>query len=69
MKFIPILTFYLNHRQLELHHKQFVAVTKITRRKHHAQVHKKYPGKPFSIREENPANPLLYSSRERPPTP
>jgi hypothetical protein len=23
----------------------------------------------FSTREENPTNPLLYSSRERPPTP
>jgi hypothetical protein len=32
MKFIPILTFYLNHRTLQLHHKQFVAVTKIIRR-------------------------------------
>jgi hypothetical protein len=39
------------------------------KKKIHAQVHKKYPGKPFSTREENPANPLLYSSRERPPTP
>jgi hypothetical protein len=35
----------------------------------HAQEHKKYPGKPFSTKEENPANPLIYSSRERPPTP
>jgi hypothetical protein len=30
------------------------------KKKHHAQEHKKYPGKPFSTREENPANPLLY---------
>jgi hypothetical protein len=69
MKFIPILAFYLNHRQLHLHHKQFAAVTKITRRKNHAQIHKKYPGKPFSTREEKPANHFLYSSREIPPTP
>jgi hypothetical protein len=34
-----------------------------------SQEQKKYPGKPYSTREENPANPLLYSSRERPPTP
>ena len=39
------------------------------KKKIHAQVHKKYPGKPFSTKEENPTNPLLYSSRERPPTP
>jgi hypothetical protein len=32
MKFIPILAFYLNHIQFQLHHKQFTAVTKITRR-------------------------------------
>jgi hypothetical protein len=32
MKFIPILAFYLNHRQLQLYHKQFVVVTKIKRR-------------------------------------
>jgi hypothetical protein len=32
MKFIRILAFYLNHRQLQLHHKQFATVTKITRR-------------------------------------
>jgi hypothetical protein len=38
-------------------------------KKIHAQVHKKYPRKPFSTREENLANPLLYFSRERPPTP
>jgi hypothetical protein len=25
------------------------------KKKHHAQEHKKYPGKPFSTREENPA--------------
>jgi hypothetical protein len=24
------------------------------KKKHHAQEHKKYPGKPFSTREENP---------------
>jgi hypothetical protein len=34
--------------------------------KHHAQVHKIYPGKPFSTREKTHPNPLLYSSRERP---
>jgi hypothetical protein len=39
------------------------------KKKIHAQVHKKYPRKPFSTKEENPANPLLYFSRERPPTP
>jgi hypothetical protein len=62
MKFIPFLAFYLNHRQ-------FVADNQDHKKKHHAQVHKKYPGKPFSTREENPTNPLLYSSRERHPPP
>jgi hypothetical protein len=32
MKFIPILAFYLNDKQLQLHHKQFATVTQITRR-------------------------------------
>jgi hypothetical protein len=62
MKFIPFLAFYLNH-------KQFCCSNQDHKKKHHAQVHKKYPGKPFSTREENPTNPLLYSSIERPPPP
>jgi hypothetical protein len=45
------------------------AVNQDHKKKIHAQVHKKYHGKPFSTREENSANPLLYFSRERPPTP
>jgi hypothetical protein len=52
-----------------LNHKQFSCSNQDHKKKHHAQVHKKYHGKPFSIREENPANPLLYSSRERPSPP
>jgi hypothetical protein len=62
MNFIPFLAFNLNH-------KQFGCNNQDHKKKHHAQEHKKYPGKPFSTREENPANPLLYSSRERPPPP
>jgi hypothetical protein len=45
------------------------AINQDHKKNNHAQEHKKYPGKPFSTMEENPANPLLYSSRERPPTP
>jgi hypothetical protein len=56
-----ILAFYLNG-------KQFVAATKITRR-NTMHIHKKYPGKPFSTREEKPTNNFLYSSREIPPPP
>jgi hypothetical protein len=57
-----ILAFNLNH-------KQFCCNNQDHKKKHHAQVHKKYPRKPFSTREENPANPFLYSSRERPSPP
>jgi hypothetical protein len=39
------------------------------KKKIHTQAHKKYPGKPFLTREENPTNPLLYFLTERPPTP
>jgi hypothetical protein len=46
-----------------------IAANQYHKKNIHAQVHKKYPGKPFSTRKENPANPLLYFSRERPPTP
>jgi hypothetical protein len=44
------------------------AINQDHKKKIHAQVHK-YLGKPFSTREENPTNHLLYFSRERPPTP
>jgi hypothetical protein len=43
-----ILAFYLNHNQLCCSNQDH-------KKKHHAQEHKKYPGKPFSTREENPA--------------
>jgi hypothetical protein len=57
-----ILAFNLNY-------KQFCCSNQDHKKKHHAQVHKKYPRKPFSTREENPTNPLLYSSREIPSPP
>jgi hypothetical protein len=57
-----ILSFNLNHKQLCCSNQDH-------KKKHHAQVHKKYHGKPFSTREENLANPLLYSSREIPSPP
>jgi hypothetical protein len=43
----------------------YVAATKITRRKHHAQEHKKYHGKPFSTREENPAKSFAIFFRRK----
>jgi hypothetical protein len=55
-----ILSFYINH-------KQFGCSNQDHKKKQPTQVHKKYPEKPFSTREENPTNTLLYSSRERPP--
>jgi hypothetical protein len=48
MKFIPFLAFNLNHNLLCCSNQDH-------KKKHHAQEHKKYPGKPFSTREENPA--------------
>ena len=35
------------------------------KKKIHEQVHKKYPGKPFSTREENPAKILRYNLQEK----
>ena len=52
-----ILAFYLNHNQLCCNNQDH-------KKKHHAHEHKKYYGKPFSTREENPANPLLYSQEK-----
>jgi hypothetical protein len=46
MKFIPFLAFNHNHK---------CCSNQDHKKKHHAQEHKKYPGKPFSTREENPA--------------
>jgi hypothetical protein len=46
MKFIPFLAFNHNHKCCN---------NQDHKKKHHAQEHKKYPGKPFSTREENPA--------------
>jgi hypothetical protein len=34
-------------------------------KKHHAQEHKKYPGKPFSTREENPAKSFAIFFRRK----
>jgi hypothetical protein len=52
-----------------LNHKQFCCSNQDHKKKHHAQVHKKYPRKAFSRREENPTNPFLYYSREIPSPP
>jgi hypothetical protein len=35
------------------------------KKKHHAQEQKKYPGKPFSTREENPTKILHYILQEK----
>jgi hypothetical protein len=47
MNFIPFLAFNHNHK---------CCSNQDHKKKHHAQEHKKYLGKPFSTREENPAN-------------
>jgi hypothetical protein len=45
MKFIPFLSFNHDHK---------FCSNQDHKKKHHAQEHKNYPGKPFSTREENP---------------
>jgi hypothetical protein len=40
------------------------AINQDHKKNNHAQEHKKYLGKPFSTREENPTNPLLYSQEK-----
>jgi hypothetical protein len=47
MKFIPFLSFHLTINNN-------VGGSKDQKKKHHGQEDKKYPGKPFSTREENP---------------
>jgi hypothetical protein len=58
MKFIPILAFYLNHRQLQLHLKQFVAVTKITRRNTMHKYTRSILGNPSQ--QGKKTQPILY---------
>jgi hypothetical protein len=43
-----------------------VAINQDHKKNNHAQEHKKYPRKPFSTREENPTNFLLYSQEKVP---
>jgi hypothetical protein len=50
MKFIPFLAFNNNHK---------CCSNQYHKKKHHAQEHKKYPGKPFSTREENPTKSFV----------
>ena len=50
MKFIPFLSFSHNHK---------CCSNQDHKKKHHAQEHKKYPGKPFSTREENPVESFV----------
>jgi hypothetical protein len=46
MKIIPFLAFNHNHK---------CCSNQDHKKNHHAQEHMKYPGKPFSTRQENPA--------------
>jgi hypothetical protein len=50
MTFIPFLAFNHNHK---CYNNQY------HKKKYHAQEHKKYIGKPFSTREENPAKSFV----------
>ena len=58
--------FYLNHRQLQLHHKQFATVTKITRRNTMHKYTRSIPGNPSQ--QGKKTQPILcYILQEKTP--
>jgi hypothetical protein len=60
MKFIPSLAFYLNHKII-------CCCNQDHKKKHHAQVHKKYPGKDLHYQENLAHKRVLTNPRRLAP--